>query len=213
MREVTLPKTENIQSMELALLRRCIQFFMCLKSCCHSLPSHVCIKDSALCRILVWMSFFLCWYGDCFSFQCIWKKKNHMWDAPALENERTDCSGFSWIVSIMVNGFSKCQSSCFIDLASQWGEQTHLDGILLTAKTAQCIHKPNQEEMWISLCPFVIHNVPLYPISDRSFPPVSWCVSITVSVTVYLRGPGCWQPLMFGFFLSSVLSVLLSVLS
>lgn len=47
-----------------------------------------------------------------------------------LRMKGSDCSGFSWIVSIMVNGFSKCQSSCFIDLASQRGEQTHLDGIL-----------------------------------------------------------------------------------
>lgn len=135
-----------------------------------------------------------------FPFNVFEKKKNHTWDVLALENERTDCSGFSWIVSITVNGFSKCQSSCFIDLASQWGEQTHLDGILLTAKTAQCIHKPNQEEMWISLCPFVIHNVLPYPISDRSFPQAPWCISITVSVTIYLRDPGCWQPLMFWFF-------------
>lgn len=160
--------------------------------------------------ILVWMSFFLYWYGDCFSFQCIWKKKNHTWDVLALENERTDCSGFSWIVSITVNGFSKCQSSCFIDLASQWGEQTHLDGILLTAKTAQCIHKPNQEEMWISLCPFVIHNVLPYPISDRSFPQAPWCISITVSVTIYLRDPGCWQPLMFWFFFFLTFLIFLS---
>lgn len=120
----------------------------------------------------------------------------HMWDVLALENEKTDCNGFSWIVSIMVNGFSKCQSSCFIDLASQRGEQTHLDGILLTAKTPPCIHKPNQEEMWISLCLFVIY-IPPYPISDRSFPEPSWCISITVSVTVYFCNPGCWQPLMF----------------
>lgn len=47
-----------------------------------------------------------------------------------LRMKGSDCSGFSWIVSIMVNGFSKCQSSCFIDLASQRGVQTHLDGIL-----------------------------------------------------------------------------------
>lgn len=110
----------------------------------------------------------------------------------ALENEKTDCSGFSWIVSIMVNGFSKCQSSCFIDLASQWGEQTHLDVILLTAKAAPHIHKPNQEEMWISLCPFVIHTLyPPSPISDRSFPEPSSCISITVSVTVYLGDLVC----------------------
>lgn len=63
----------------------------------------------------------------------------------ALESEKTDCSGFSWIVSIMVNGFSKCQRSCFIDLGSQRGEQTHLVGILLTAGTSPCIFKPNQE--------------------------------------------------------------------
>lgn len=148
------------------------------------------IKASILCWHRSRNVSFLYWYGDCLSSQCIWK--NHMWDVLALENEKTDCSGFSWIVSIMVNGFSKCQSNCFIDLASQRGEQTHLDGILLTAKTPP----PNQEEMWISLCPFMIH-IPPNPISDRSFPQPPWCISITPSVTVYLSDLGCWQPLMF----------------
>lgn len=70
----------------------------------------------------------------------------------------------------MVNGFSKCQSSCFIDLASQRGEQTHLDGISPTAKTAQRVRKPNYPEMWSWLCAFVTHNVLPHPISHRSFP-------------------------------------------
>lgn len=70
----------------------------------------------------------------------------------------------------MVNGFSKCQSSCFIDLASQRGEQTHLDGISPTARTAQRVRKPNYPEMWSWLCAFVIHNVLPHPISRRSFP-------------------------------------------
>lgn len=67
----------------------------------------------------------------------------NMNDAQALGNEKTDCSGFSWIVSIMVNGFSECQSGCFIDSASQWEEQTHLAGILPTAKTAPRIYQPS----------------------------------------------------------------------
>lgn len=70
----------------------------------------------------------------------------------------------------MVNGFSKCQSSCFIDLASQRGEQTHLDGISPTAKTAQRVREPNYPEMWSWLCAFVTHNVLPHPISHRSFP-------------------------------------------
>lgn len=142
--------------------------FHVLKTLLSLLQPHACTKDSILCLHNSVDVIFLYWYGDCFSFQCI--GKNHMWDVLALENEKTDCSGFSWIVSIMVNGFSKCQSSCFIDLASQRGEQTHLDGKLLTAKTAPCIHKLNQEEMWNPLCPFVIHI--LYPhiqsVTDHS---------------------------------------------
>lgn len=104
-----------------------------------------------------------------FSFQCI-RKRGGKKKRAALQNERPDCSGFSWIVSIMVNGFSKCQSSCFIDLASQRGEQTHLDGISPSAKTAQRVRKPNYPEMWSWLCAFVIHNVLPHPISRRSFP-------------------------------------------
>lgn len=136
-----------------------------------------------------------------------------MWDVLALENEKTDCSGFSWIVSIMVNGFSKCQSNCFIDLPSQRGEQTHLDGILLTAKTPPCIRKPNQEGMWISLCPFMI-RIPPNPIPDRSFHQPHWCISITMSVTVYLDDLDCWRSLMFSLirFLHYILSFLLSVI-
>lgn len=94
-----------------------------------------------------------------------------------LRMKGSHCSGFSWIVSIMVNGFSKCQSSCFIDLASQRGEQTHLDGILPVRPrqlSAPLAHGEAVEEMWISLSvPFVIHNALLYPISDTSFPPAS----------------------------------------
>lgn len=55
-------------------------------------------------------------------------------------------------VSIMVNGFSKCQSNCFIDLVSRSGAQTHLDGILLTAKTPPCFCKPNQEGIRFQFC-------------------------------------------------------------
>lgn len=88
----------------------------------------------------------------------------------------------------MVNGFSKCQSSCFIDLASQWGEQTHLAAISPTAKTSPCIYKPNQEEMWISHCPFVMDVSP-YPVSDRSCKEPFWCISITFSITVYSSDP------------------------
>lgn len=126
------------------------------------------------------MSFF-CIDMEIASHFNVFEKNIYMRDVLALANEKTDCSGFSWIVSIMVNGFSKCQSSCFIDLASQRGEQTHLDGISLTAKTAPCVHRPNQEVMWISLCPFVIRT-PQYPISDRSFPEPSASLLLSVSL-------------------------------
>lgn len=75
-----------------------------------------------------------------------------------LRMKGSDCSGFSWIVSIMVNGFSKCQSSCVIDLASQRGEQTHLDGILPVLprrlSSARRSHTPNQGgNVDFTLCP------------------------------------------------------------
>lgn len=87
----------------------------------------------------------------------------------------------------MVNGFSKCQSSCFIDLASQREEQTNLAGILQTAEMLPCIQKANREVRWIAPCPFVLHTLP-YPVSDRSLTEPFWCISITVRVTIY-----CWM--------------------
>lgn len=87
----------------------------------------------------------------------------------------------------MVNGFSKCQSSCFIDLASLREEQTNLAGILQTAEMLPCIQKANREVRWIAPCPFVLHTLP-YPVSDRSLTEPFWCISITVRVTIY-----CWM--------------------
>lgn len=131
-------------------------------------------------------------YGDWERKQSIWV--HHMWNVLAPGNEKADCSGFSWIVSIMVNGFSKCQSSCFIDFASESEEQTHLAGILLTAAAQPCIHKANIEESLISLSHVGAIS---HPSTNRSLSGPSWCISITVSTTLYCSASlGRWHPLM-----------------
>lgn len=149
--------------------------FYVLKTLLSFLQSNVCIKDSVLCWKNSKNIIFFIDMEIASPFNVFEKKKNHMWDALALENEKTNCSGLSWIVSIMVNGFSKCQSSCFIDLASLRAEQTHLDGILLTAKAVPCIHKPNQEKMWISFCPFVMHIL-CYTSASNLWHIIPWAI-------------------------------------
>lgn len=55
----------------------------------------------------------------------------------------------------MVNGFSKCQSSCFIDSVSQREEQTHLAGILLTAGAAGLGESPPEDHVLLFFSPFL----------------------------------------------------------